>query len=285
MVTFSVTPGADASLCCGDGVAASGPGRNECDGGRQLHCQQQRRALGAVLRNERARALSYQAVGQPGTYPARATWSVDGVGGGEAVGTSIVVASGPGSGFPTAPTQVGTPVFTPASGNNVPVSLTISCPTPGAVIYYTLDGSLPTQASTLYTGTVYLASASTVRAVGFTNSWTPSVASVAYYGPPAATANAQVLRSVNTNMPNAPVVTFSVAPGANAACVAVTEWLPLGVARNGCDSGRQLPREQQRGAVGAVLRHERARAQLSGGRPAGNLSSARVVERGRCGRW
>ena len=36
--------------------------------------------------------------------------------------------------------------------------------------------------STLYTGAVYLASASTVRAVAFTNGWTPSAASVAYYG-------------------------------------------------------------------------------------------------------
>ena len=96
----------------------------------------------------------------------QAAWSVDGVGGGEAVGTNIVVAAGSGSGFPTAPPQVATPVFTPASGSNVPVNVTISCATPGAAIYYTLDGSLPTQASTLYTGAVYLASASTVRAVG-----------------------------------------------------------------------------------------------------------------------
>ena len=53
------------------------------------------------------------------------------------------------------------------------------------MIYYTLDGSLPTQSSTPYTGPVPLASAGVLRAAAFTNGWTPSVAAVAYYGPPA----------------------------------------------------------------------------------------------------
>ena len=113
-----------------------------------------------------------------------------------------VLPPGGGSGVPSAPPQVATPTFTPGSGASVPTNVTISCATTGAVIYYTLDGSLPTQASTLYTGAVYLASASTVRAVGFTNGWTPSAASVAYYGPPAIPAAAQVTRSVNTNTPD-----------------------------------------------------------------------------------
>ena len=184
-----------------------------------------------------ALTLSYQAVGQPGTYPVRASWSVDGVGGGESVGTNIVIASATGSLVPTPPPQVATPTFSPASGSNVPVIVTISCATAGAAIYYTLDGSLPTQASTLYTGAVYLASASAVRAVGFTNGWTPSVASVAYYGPPSAPANAQVTRSVDTSSPTAPVVTFSVMPGAGASCVAVTESLPPGLAATSVTAG------------------------------------------------
>ena len=185
-----------------------------------------------------AQTLSYQAVGQPGTYPVQASWSVDGVGGGEAVGNEHRGGLGDrSSGVPTPPPQVAAPVFSPASGSNVPVNVTISCATPGAAIYYTLDGSLPTQGSTLYTGAVYLASASTVRAVAFTNGWTPSVASVAYYGPPAAPANAQVTRSVDTTSPTAPVVTFSVTPGAGASCVAVTESLPPGVAATSVTAG------------------------------------------------
>ena len=129
------------------------------------------------------------------------------------------------------------PFFLPASGTNVPVSVTVTDATPGAVIYYTLDGSLPTQGSLLYTGKVSLVTASVIRAVAFTNGWTPSVASVAYYGPPAVPANAQVARGINTSSPTAPVVTFSVTPGASAHCVAVTETLPPDVGAVNVSSG------------------------------------------------
>ncbi len=119
-----------------------------------------------------------------------------------------------------------------------------------AVIYYTLDGSMPTTSSTLYTGAVYLASASTVRAVAFTNGWTPSVAAVAYYGFPAVTANAQVTRSVNTSTPTAPVVTFNVTPGTNASLRGSDGIAACGSGGNKRDGGRQLHRQQQRGACG-----------------------------------
>jgi hypothetical protein len=162
---------------------------------------------------------------------------LDGVGGNEAVGTNIVIASATGNLVPTPPPQVAAPWFLPASGTNVPVSVTITDATPGAVIYYTLDGSLPTQSSTLYTGKVSLVTAIVIRAVAFTNGWLPSVASVANYGPPAVTANAQVARGINTGSPTAPVVTFSVTPGASARCVAVTETLPPGVGAINVSSG------------------------------------------------
>jgi hypothetical protein len=48
-----------------------------------------------------------------------------------------------------------TPVFAPPAGAySAPFTLTLSCATPDAVIYYTLDGSTPTQASTPYTGPI-----------------------------------------------------------------------------------------------------------------------------------
>lgn len=176
-----------------------------------------------------ALSLSYQAIGPPGVYPARASWSVDGLGGSEATGTNIVIQSATGLSIPKPPPQVASPTFTPASGGNVPVSVTVTDGTPGALIYYTLDGSLPTPSSTLYTGAVYLASASVIRAAAFTNGWTPSVAVAADYGPPAASANAQVTRTVNTGSPTAPIVTFGVTPAVSATCVAVTETLPPGI--------------------------------------------------------
>ena len=228
VVTFDVVPGTNASCIAVTEVLSVGLGAtNVTAGGNYIASNNV--VLWGPFFGTNAPTLSYQAVGQPGTYSVRATWTVDGASGGEVVGTNIEVAATAGSGFPTAPPQVSPPMFTPASGSNVPVDVTISCVTTGAVVYYTLDGSLPTQASMLYTGAVYLVSESVVRAVGFTNGWTLSVAGVAYYGPPAAPADAQVTRSVDTNTPTAPVVTFNVVPGRNASCVAVTEELPPGL--------------------------------------------------------
>ena len=234
MVTFNVVPGTNASCVA---VTESLPlglvATNVSAGGNYISSNNV--VLWGPFFGTNVQSLSYQAVGQPGIYSVRSSWSVDGVSGGD--GTNIVIASTSGSGVPTPPPQVAAPTFAPASGSNVPVNVTISCATPGATIYYTLNGSLPTASSLLYTGAVSLASASTVRAVGFTNGWTPSVASVAYYGPPAAPASAQVSRSVNTNSPTAPVVTFSVVPGASAGCVAVTESLPLGIGAANISAG------------------------------------------------
>ena len=90
------------------------------------------------------------------------------------------------------------------------------------MIYYTLDGSTPTQSSTLYTTSIALASVTTLRAAAFTNGWTPSAAVVAYYGYPlAATANVQVTRSINYLNPIAPSVTFNVVPENNTTCFVV----------------------------------------------------------------
>jgi len=237
VVTFNVVPGANATCVAVTELLPLGLGAANVTAGGSYIASDNVVMWGPFFGTS-TQTLSYQAVGQAGTYSVRAAWSVDGVGGDEAVGTNLVVAAtSGGGGVPAPPPQVATPAFSPASGSNVPVNLTISCATTGAVVYYTLDGSLPTTSSLLYTGTVYLASASTVRAAGFTNGWTPSVASVADYGPPAAPANAQVTRSVDTSSPTAPVVTFRVTPEAGAACVAVTEWLPLGVAATGVTGG------------------------------------------------
>jgi hypothetical protein len=151
---------------------------------------------------------------------------------------TMVTVLPPGGGSALSPPpQVATPIFTPGSGSNVPVNLEISCTTTNAEIYYTLDGTLPTTNSLLYTNAVNLTNASTVRAVAFTNGFTPSVAALAYYGPPAAAANAQVTRSVDTSSLTAPVVTFTLVPGTNAACLAVIESLPTGLGAANVSAG------------------------------------------------
>jgi hypothetical protein len=233
LVTFNVTPGTNATcVAVTESLPLGLSATNVTAGGNYIVSNNS--VLWGPFFGTNALTLSYQALGQAGTYSVKATWSVDGVGGGEAAGANIVVS---GSVLPTAPSQVATPTFAPPSGSGVPTDVTISCATTNAAIYYTLDGSLPTTNSLLFTSAIHVASASTVRAVGFENGWTPSVSSVAYYGPPAALVNAQVTRNVNTSIPTAPVVTFNVMPGAGASCVVVTESLPPGLVATDVSSG------------------------------------------------
>jgi hypothetical protein len=76
-------------------------------------------------------------------------------------------------------TQVATPTFSPGGGTYASAqSVTISCATNGATIYYTTDGSTPTTASTVYTGPINIATSTQLQAlavvVGMTNSLVPS---------------------------------------------------------------------------------------------------------------
>jgi len=71
--------------------------------------------------------------------------------------------------------KVATPTFSPDSGTySSTQSVTISTLTPGASIYYTTDGSVPSSASTLYTTPVSISVNTTIKAiaeeVGYINS-------------------------------------------------------------------------------------------------------------------
>ncbi|HEV2330952.1 MAG TPA: chitobiase/beta-hexosaminidase C-terminal domain-containing protein, partial [Verrucomicrobiae bacterium] len=60
--------------------------------------------------------------------------------------------------------KVATPVFSPAGPITNGTSISISCATPGATIYYTLDGTTPTTASPMYTGPFSINAGTTVEA-------------------------------------------------------------------------------------------------------------------------
>ena len=72
--------------------------------------------------------------------------------------------------------RVATPEFSPFAG---PITngtrLGIACATPGAAVYYTVDGSEPTQQSPLYTGEFPVNGNTTVRAVAHLNAYAPSL--------------------------------------------------------------------------------------------------------------
>ena len=60
---------------------------------------------------------------------------------------------------------VATPTFTPAEGEYTEAqSVTIACETEGATVYYTLDGTDPTENSTVYTEAIAISETTTVKA-------------------------------------------------------------------------------------------------------------------------
>jgi glucose/arabinose dehydrogenase len=84
--------------------------------------------------------------------------------------------------------QVATPAFTPQSPITNGTSISISSATPGAAIYYTLDGTTPTTNSQIYSGPVTINAGVTLSAIGVAPGYLDSaVQSVAYTLAPAAT--------------------------------------------------------------------------------------------------
>ena len=78
--------------------------------------------------------------------------------------------------------KVATPAFSPAAGTYTEAqSVTISCETTGATIYYTTDGSEPTSSSTAYSGAITVGETMTIKAIAVKEGMTDSsVASTTY---------------------------------------------------------------------------------------------------------
>jgi protein translocase SecG subunit len=78
--------------------------------------------------------------------------------------------------------QVDAPVIQPKEGKiEAPIDVTVTCPTRGAEIRYTLDGSDPTDASPLYVEAVRVQPGTTVRARAFLAGHVPSDAAAARF--------------------------------------------------------------------------------------------------------
>ena len=81
-----------------------------------------------------------------------------------------------------APGQVDNPTFSPTDGTYTETqSVTISCSTAGAEIYYTTDGSIPTSSSTKYTEAIPVTSTTTIKAIAIKDGMTDSTVVTATY--------------------------------------------------------------------------------------------------------
>ena len=126
-----------------------------------------------------------------------------------------------GSGMPNVDEITVAPV-----SSAVPASFVVTCATPGATIYYTLDGTLPTVSSMAYTGAIQLTNAGVIRARAFLTNWLPSIATVLNAGPTPTTGLASLTRSIATDVAWLPVMTISFTPGSNTTCQAYEEIVP-----------------------------------------------------------
>ena len=184
-------------------------------------------------------ALSYQAMGLPGSYPVRASWSVDGTNGGDPSDTSLVIASPVVYTIPHPLAQEPTPSLSPPSGVvsvAVPLKVFIYCKDdPAATIYYTTDGTLPTLGSTSASpnSTLYknvalnFTTRTSLRAVAFGASL-PSVAVSGEYVPVVTTE--AVALTPGTPDSGAPSPTFTLTATPNGvSCYAVEATIPFGL--------------------------------------------------------
>jgi len=101
-----------------------------------------------------------------------------------------------------------TPTFSPPAGTYTAVqTVTISDATAGAIIYYTTNGTAPTASTTVYAGTITVASTETLEAIATASGYsTSAVATAAYI----------------INLPATAAPAFSPAPGTYAAAQTVT---------------------------------------------------------------
>jgi len=75
-----------------------------------------------------------------------------------------------------------TPAFSPVAGNYTTAqSVKITDATAGATIYYTINGSTPTTASTKYTAAISIATSETIKAIAVATGFTASAAASAAY--------------------------------------------------------------------------------------------------------
>lgn len=79
------------------------------------------------------------------------------------------------------PTTVSTPTFSPAGGTYATAqTVTISCATSGATIYYTTNGTTPSEASTKYNAAINISETTTLKAIAIKDGTESSVAEATY---------------------------------------------------------------------------------------------------------
>ena len=97
------------------------------------------------------------------------------------------------------------PTFSEASGfHSSPFTLTLSCATPNADIYYTTDGTTPNENSTLYTTPLTISQTTTIKAIAYATGYGPSTVATATYNFPTPVANIAAFKATATSTNTTP---------------------------------------------------------------------------------
>jgi hypothetical protein len=164
-----------------------------------------------------SRMLTYTLAGADGNYNFTGQASFD--------GQSVPIGGTNAATITGSVSFVATPVISPADGSTLPVHVGISCATPGAAIYYTLDSTVPTTNSFLYTGGFWPARAGTVRAKAFASGYIASdTASATYFDAPSQNA---ATRTITGSPSRIQTVQLAVSPASGVKSWAVQETLPV----------------------------------------------------------
>jgi hypothetical protein len=129
------------------------------------------------------------------------------------------------------------PTITPAAGSYVnSAAITLADSTPGAVIYYTRDGSVPTTASTLYAGPFNITTSQTITAIaaaiGYLNSAAASAAYVITISPPTRLAFVVQPSNAGTGAPITPAVQVAVEDANGNTVTSATSAVTIALANN-----------------------------------------------------
>jgi len=174
--------------------------------------------------------LTYQVSGMGGAFVCSGKGSVDGSPAAITGQSNLMVTSTSGTvSVPVAPVKLPQPVLTPARSATLPTNVTASCSVGGAALYYTLDGSLPTTNSLLYSGALNFTTLTTLRVRAFLSGDTPSDAAVGYYEPANSATGLTITRAIANSPGYAPLVTLTATPIGSVSAYTVVESLPYGL--------------------------------------------------------
>jgi len=150
---------------------------------------------------------------------------------------------------------VAAPTFSAPTGTyTVPQSITISTATEGASIYYTTDGSDPTESSTLYTAPITVSTTTTIKAIAIQAGMNNSAIATATYAFPVEVANIAEFSALpsNTVAQITGAITATYQNGTNLFVQDASGWMVI----YGSTSKTYQAGDQLTNAIGTFLSYE-----------------------------